>query len=203
MLLACGAAGLLVITGCSAGGSPSSAGTSGASATASAPAAVTPSSTTPSSTALSWAAALGPAVTVLPPGAAAPGHGSPGAVLAGLFQAVKDKNAAEYCGYAEPAAQAQCTSQAAQLPASQFPSAKNGMPGYAVTDGGRAVAGFTGTLCATGQTSCVSNSDPAAVFTALHTFSALWKNAMIQSDTTYSLTPLTKVNGNWYIAASS
>ena len=197
VLLACGAVGLLAMTGCSAGSASSSAGGAGASATASAPSAA------PSSTAPSWAAALGTGVTVVPPGSAAPGHGSPAAVLAGLFQAVKAKNATGYCGYAEPSTQAQCKSALTQISASQFPSVKNGVPGYAVIDGDKAVAGLTGTLCATGQTECIKNSDPAAVFTTLHSFDALWKNAMTSNDSIYTLTPLTKVNGNWYVAATS
>jgi hypothetical protein len=195
-LLACGAAGLLAVTGCS-GTSSSSAGGSTASAAASTPAAAAPSSTAPS-----WAAALGSGVTVVPPGAAAPGHGSPDAVLAGLLAALNDKSAAEYCGYAEPDAQAQCKSGLAQTPASQFATAKNGTPGYVVIDGDKAVAGLTGTLCAAGETGCVTNKDPAAVFTALHTFTALWKNAITPSDAKYSLEPLTKVSRKWYIAAS-
>jgi hypothetical protein len=195
-LLACGVAGLLAVTGCSSGSASSSAGGSGASVAASAPAA------TPSSTAPSWAAALGPGVTVVPPGTAAPGHGSPGAVLAGLFLALKDKSATEYCGYAEPTVQAQCKSALSQTSASQFPSVKNGTPGYVVIDGDKAVAGITGTLCPAGQTGCIRNTDPAAVFTTLHTFSTLWKNAITPSST-YSLEALTKISGNWYIAASS
>jgi hypothetical protein len=198
VLLACGAAGLLAVTGCSSGGASSSAGGSGASAAASAAATATPSSIAPS-----WAPALGPGVTVVPPGTAAPGHGSPDAVLAGLFLALKDKSATEYCGYAEPAVQAQCKSGLSQTPASQLPSVKNGTPGYVVIDGDKAVAGITGTMCSVGQTDCVRNSDPAAVFVTLHTFSTLWKNAITPSGAKYSLEPLTKVNGNWYIAASS
>ena len=196
-LLTCGAAGLLAVTGCSSGSTSSSAGGSGTSAAASAPAAAAPSSTAPS-----WATALGPGVTVVPPGAAAPGHSSPGAVLVGLFAALKDKSVTEYCGYAEPAAQAQCKSGLAQTTAGQFPSAENLTPGYVVIDGDKAVAGITGTVCAAGQTGCVTNNDPAAIFTTLHTFSALWKNAITPSGTKYSLQPLTKIDGNWYIAAS-
>jgi hypothetical protein len=197
-LLACGAVGLLAVTGCSSGSASSSVGGSGASASASAPAAVRPSSTAPS-----WAAALGPGVTVVPPGTAAPGHGSPNAVLAGLFLAFKDKSATEYCGYAEPAVQAQCRSALSQMPASQYPSAKNGTPGYVVIDGDKAVAGITGTLCSAGQTGCLRNNDPAAVFATLHTFSALWKNAITPSGTKYSLTPLIRTNGGWYMASSA
>jgi hypothetical protein len=142
-------------------------------------------------------------MTVVPPRTTAPGHGSPGAVVAGLFLALKDKSATGYCGYAEPAVQAQCKTGLSQTPAGQFPSVKNGVPGYVVIDGDKAVAGITGTLCAQGQTGCVRNNDPAAVFATVHTFSALWKNAITPSGTKYSLEALTKIHGNWYVAASS
>lgn len=186
-LLACGVAGLLAVTGCSSGSaSPSSGASAGAS---------TPSA----STAPSWAAKLGSAATVVPPGTVAPGHSSPGAVLAGLFLGIKDKSAATYCGYAEPSFAVQCKSQLAKTPASQFPTVKDVLPGYAVIDGSKAVVGNTGTLCATAQKDCVTNDDPASVFTTLHSFSALWKNATTPSGTKYSLEPLTKIDGKWYI----
>jgi hypothetical protein len=197
VLLACAAAGLLAMTGCSSGSASSSAGGSGASAAASTPAAAAPSATAPS-----WAAALGPGVTVVPPGTAAPGHGSPGAVLTGLILAIKDKSATEYCGYGEPAVQAQCKSALSTTPASQFPTARNFALGYIVIDGDKAVAGNTGTVCATGPTGCLTNNDPAAIFTTLHTFGALWKNAITPSCTKYSLEAFTKTSGNWYMAAS-
>jgi len=194
-LLACGAAGLLAVTGCSSGNTSSSASGAGTPAAASASAAAMPSKAAPS-----WAAALGPGVTVVPPGTAAPGHGSPDATLAGVLLAVKDKSASEYCEYVQPSVQAPCKSALSKKPASQFPSVKNGAPGYIVIDGDKAVAGVTGTSCTAGQTGCSTNNDPAAIFTTLHTFSALWKNAITNtnSDSTYSLTPLTKIDGNWY-----
>ena len=140
---------------------------------------------------------------MVPPGTATPGHGSPGAVVAGVLLAIKDKSASAYCGYAEPSAQAQCNSALPQLPASQFPTDKNGAPGYIVIDGTRAVAGLTGTECLSGQTGCVTNTDPAAIFTTLHTFDALWQNANSNSETTYSLNPLVEINGKWYFSSTS
>jgi hypothetical protein len=193
-LLACGAAGLLATTGCSSGSTSSSASIMVTSAAPSAPATVKPSSSGPS-----WAAALGTGITVIPPGTATPGNGSPDAVLAGVLQAFKDKSAAEYCGYAQPSAQAQCKSAFSSM--SAFPSAKNLGPGYIVVDGTKAVVGMTGTVCAAAQASCVTNNDPAAVFTTLHTFSALWKNAVTPSGAKYSLNPLAKINGTWYLAS--
>jgi hypothetical protein len=197
-LLACGAAGLLAVTGCSSGGTSSSASGSGTPVAARASADATPSNAMPS-----WAAALGSGMTVVPPGAAAPGHGSPGAVLAGLIVAVKDEGASVYCGYAEPSAQAQCKSALAKVSASEFPSIKNGALGYIVIDGDKAVAGMTGTECVSGQTDCTTNQNPAAIFTTVHTFSKLWKNAITNSGGTYSLTPLTKIGGNWYVYSAS
>jgi hypothetical protein len=198
VLLACAAAGLLAVTGCSSGSTSSSSSSTGTSAAPSASATAKPSATAPS-----WAAALGTGVTVIPPGTTAPGHSSPSAVLAGLLLAAKDKSASGYCAYSEPSFQAQCKSAFSQISASQFPTFKNSAPGYIAMDGDKAVVGITGTECQVGQTECTTNDDPAAIFTTLHTFSALWKNAITGSGTKYSLTPLTKINGNWYLDTAS
>lgn len=120
--------------------------------------------------------------------------------MAGLVLAIENKSATAYCGYLEPTFQAQCKSELSQTPTSQFPTAKNVTPGYVVIDGDKAVAGNTGTLCATGKTGCITNNDPAAIFSTLRTFSMLWKNTTTPSATKYSLEPLTKINGNWYFA---
>lgn len=210
VLLACGAVGLLAVTGCSSGSTSSSASSTGSS-TASSTGSSTGTSAAPSAsatakssaTAPSWAAALGTGVTVIPPGTTAPGHGSPSAALAGLLLAAKDKSASGYCAYSEPSFQAQCKSAFSQISASQFPTFKNSAPGYIAVDGTKAVMGITGTECQIGQTECTTNDDPAAIFTTLHTFSALWKNAMTSSGTKYSLTPLTEINGNWYLQTAS
>ena len=194
-LLAFGAASLVAVTGCSSAGSTASTASSpGTSATAS----------TSASAAPSWAAALGSAATVIPPGSAAPGHGSPASVLVGLLQSIKDKNRSAFCGYSEPSMQAQCKSALAKLPDSDLPAVKSSaVPGYVVVEGSKAVGGVTGTLCALGQSECTTNTDPAALFTTLHTFDALWKNAMTNTNTTYSLTPFIKINGNWYVDSTS
>jgi hypothetical protein len=201
-LLAGAAAGLLAVTGCSSGSASSSASsTSGSTGTSAA--ASTSASAKPSSAAPSWATALGPAVAVIPPGTAVPGHGSPSAALAGLLMGAKDKSASEFCAYWEPSGQAQCKSQLSQLSASQFPTFKNAAPGYIAIDGDKAVAGVTGTTCAVGQTQCITNDDPAAIFTTMHTFSALWKSSLTTSSTEYSLTAFTRINGNWYLYSNS
>jgi hypothetical protein len=193
-LLACAAVSLIALTGCSSAGSTSSS--------ASAPGTSAPASTS-ASAAPSWAAALGSGATVVPPGSAAAGHGSPASALVGLLQAVKDKSRSAFCGYSEPSTQAQCTAALAKVPDSYLPAAKNAVPGYFIIEGSKAVGGMTGTLCALGTSECTTNTDPAALFTTLHTFAALWKNAITSTNTKYSLTPFIKVNGNWYVDSTS
>jgi hypothetical protein len=52
-----------------------------------------------------------------------------------------------------------------------------------------------------GQTSCVKNTDPAELFTRLHSFSTLWKNAITPSGAKYSLEPLVKIKGSWCVGS--
>ena len=75
-LLACGVAGVVAASGCGSGSQPS------------------------------WAPALGPDVTVTAPAQVTPGHGSPGAAIAGLFAAIGARRYAAACGYVEPSGQA-------------------------------------------------------------------------------------------------
>src|SRR5690242_3069823 len=75
-LLVCGVAGLVAASGCSSSSQPS------------------------------WVPALGPDVTVTAPAQVAPGHGSPGAAIAGLFAAISARQYAAACGYVEPSGQA-------------------------------------------------------------------------------------------------
>jgi hypothetical protein len=189
VVFACGAAGLLALTACSSGGSGSSA------SPVSTPATGSPGS--PSAAGQpSWAAALGPGVTVVPPQHLAPGYSSPGAVVSGYVADIDAKHYAESCDYAEPDLQAHCRTGEDQTPASDQESQTGFALGYVAIDGNRAVAGMTGRFC-TG-TKCFTNNDPAAVFSTAKSFSALWDNAASQT-TGYSLTPLTETGGKWYV----
>ena len=195
---ACGLAGVLVLAAC---GSNSSS-TPGASVTtvASKPTA----SPAPTAGALpSWATALGSSVTVVAPHSASPGHSSPGAAIAGTVAAFDAKDYAKSCLYAEPTLQAECKSQASQVPASQIPTVKNFAVGYTVIDGDRAAVGTTGTFCSPGHSpECATNNAPAAVFSTTSSFSALWSNA-IKNTSGYSLTPCIKIGDKWYIYSAS
>jgi hypothetical protein len=194
-------AGLAVLAGCGSSGSNSAAGT--ATLTPMAPSSAASSPAT-SSAQPSWAAALGSGVTVVAPQSVAPGHGSPGAAVTGTMAALETKQAAAFCGYDVPSGQAQCKSTLSQIPSKDLPYATNFALGYVAIDGKKAVVGMTGKYCTPGQSpECFTNNDPAAVFSAEHSFSALWSNALKNSPTSYSLTPCTEIDGKWYIYSSS
>jgi hypothetical protein len=91
----------------------------------------------------------------------------------------------------------------AQLPASAAPTVKNFVLGYVAVDGTEALVGSTGTFCTPNQTpTCVSNDDPAAIFSEAKPFSDLWTESVAAGESTtnsYSLIPCIEVDGAWYI----
>lgn len=166
-LLACGVAGMLTLAACGAGNSQPS-----------------------------WAAGLGTGVTVVAPESVPAGHDSPEAVVTGLAAVTTAKKFVQVCDYMVPANQAGCRSSISQSPVQEL-SLSNFALGYTAIDGNRAVVGMTGTVCNATQTpKCLTNSDPAAVFSTAKSFSALWSNAIKDSS---ALTACTKVNGKWYL----
>jgi hypothetical protein len=170
--LGCGLVGLLAVTGCSSSSAPS------------------------------WASALGSGVTVQGPAQVAPGNGSPGAVIAGVFSAISAKHYTAECPYLEPSQQAECKSGAASITSSTGPSLQNAAIGYIATDGDRALVGTTGKFCSPqAKPECYTNNDPAAAFSSnKKSFSALWTEENNNSQAnTYSLAPCIKVNGKWYL----
>jgi hypothetical protein len=168
-LLACGVAGLVATSGCGSGSGPS------------------------------WAPALGPDVTVAAPARVAPGHGSPGAAIAGLFAAISARRYAAACGYVEPAGQAACRASEAE-PASQQ-SARNAAIGYVAVRGDQALVGSTGTFCVPAeQPRCFTNTDPAAILSGGKSFGTLWAQAnRATSSNVYKLAPCVKIGGRWYL----
>lgn len=202
-LLASGlaAAGLAVLAGCGSSGSSSAAGAATLAPVTSSSAASSPAT---SSAQPSWASALGSGVTVTAPQSVPAGHGSPGAVVTGATAATGTKHATTFCAYGMPSILAQCESNLSQLPSKDWPYATNAALGYVVIDGTRAVVGTTGKYCTPGQSpECFTNNDPAAIFSAEHSFSALWSNATKNSGSDYSLTPCIEIGGKWYIYSSS
>ena len=170
-----------------------------------------PSGSTSTSANPSWVAGLGSGVTVIAPESAAPGNGSPQAVVTGATAAEDSGNYTSVCKYYEPSLQSECNSQVSaessaspSALASQIGTIKNLAIGYTAIRGDQALVGGTGTFCSSGK--CSTNSDPAAVFSSGKTFSALWSTADNQNPGVYSLAACIKVDGKWYLyqpAASS
>ncbi len=160
---------------------------------------------------LAWTAALGPGVTVTGPGQAAPGHGSPGAALAGYLAALSANDSATACGYLDPAAVVACSELPGQSARNRLPYGVSFATGYVAVDGTRALVGFTGKICWPGATplgnatpECIANANPAAIFSARDTFAALWTrrtDASAADAFSYALVRCVESGGKWYVGA--
>jgi hypothetical protein len=166
-----------------------------------------------SNSAPSWASALGSGVTVVAPQPAAPGNGSPGAVMTGFIDALNAKNYTAVCSYVLPSTQSKCralfSSVSPSLLATKMPFAKNSGLGYVAIDGTEALIGTTGEYCAPGQSpECYTNKSPAAILNSGKSFSALWKTAVAETSSNstgpnvYTLFPCEEVGGKWYLDLS-
>lgn len=150
-----------------------------------------------------WVTTLGAGVTVTGPEQLAPGHGSPGAALTGLIAALSSKGTATFCDYIYMPPGAQCTAASSQGSRDQL-SVKIG---YVAIAGTHALVGFTGKVCTPSVRShsgCVTNTDPAAIFSAGNTFAALWAQTARPNSvavSSYRLQPCVEVGGKWYVGS--
>jgi hypothetical protein len=129
--------------------------------------------------------------------------GSPGAVITKVEGDIRAGKYLKFCSSLQPSQQASCKTTFSSAPAaalaSAMPTFKNYVIGYTAIDGNKALVGATGTICLASQKpKCVTNTDQAALFKAGKSFAALWAQAIASHNSTYSLTPLIKVNGTWY-----
>jgi hypothetical protein len=140
-------------------------------------------------------------VTVTAPAPVAPGNGSPGAAVEGLFAALSSQQYTAECGYVEPAAQATCKNASAGLSSANQPTLKNAAIGYVAIDGNQALVGSTGTFCVPNEKpKCFTNKDPAAILSSGKPFGTLWAAASKSSSAnTYGLAPCVKIGGKWYL----
>jgi hypothetical protein len=163
----------------------------------------TASATTPPA----WANRLGPGVSVLAPAPQPPGHSSPGTAVEGLLNALNSGKLVKACPYYQPAAQAACRTGLATATVAPGSVAKNVGLGYIAIDGDRALVGLTGTFCQPGGSpKCITNHDPAAIFSSTVTFAHLWVQQVVLSNSpklVYSLQPCVKVGRRWYVYSSS
>lgn len=188
-LAACGVMAALAAAGCSSGSSGSPAAS-------------------PKATAPAWAKSLGPGVTVTGSSTAKAGDGSPAGVWLSLLKDVQAGNSSRMCALIEPSLQSACKSGTPSMSAAEFkstmPTFKDRVPSYTAVDGDKALLGATGTVCLAG--SCFTNTNPAAGFDSGESFSTLWQapsNGSNSIQSAYVLVRLIRVNGTWYLYATS
>jgi hypothetical protein len=152
----------------------------------------------------SWLEWLGKQVTIDPP-TRHPSPGSPQWVVSAYVSHLVSADGESACRYLVAQADAYCASgYAANLADGDgitygYESFSLGY--VAIFQGRKALAGTvrTGLCDRPMQANCVSdNLDPAALIDSGESFAALWKAAHHPSGG-YTLTPLVKVNGTWYI----
>ena len=127
-----------------------------------------------------WAAALGVGVVVTAPTAATPGDDSPGAAVHGLAHTMSTGTLAQTCAYYPPSDQASCRAIMAQVPVgSRSGSIRDFALGYVAVDGNEALVGVTGTFCMpTAKPACMTNDNPAAIFSEAKPFRELWAESV-------------------------
>jgi len=121
----------------------------------------------------------------------------------GLVDALARRNLELACPYFQPSVQALCR-RAFKTPDPSVGTFKNFALGYSVVDGKQALVGWTGTSCVPNEKpTCVSNKNPAAVFSSGRKFKTLWAQAVAAAVSNgqandYGPIPCVKVGSRWY-----
>jgi hypothetical protein len=127
----------------------------------------------------------------------APGHGSPAAAIAGLYQSeLKGDWSATTgaCSYVQPDAQGACAS----LEGGNGAATGNFQIAATVTQGNEALVEVTGSISAPGS-AAVSNSDPTSGMPNSQAgFQTVFNGLVTSSATIMSPAPCIEVNGQWY-----
>jgi hypothetical protein len=114
-----------------------------------------------------------------------------------------DSDTVAGCRYVDPSAQAECRKIIAEVPSADLGTTTGFRLGYVAVDGDRALVGFTGTQCQPGQhPECVTNLDPAAIFSTARSFATLWTESIASANSpvlSYALTPCLRIGGRWYL----
>ena len=123
--------------------------------------------------------------------------------MTGVAAAFTTGHLVDLCKYQQPSAG--CTSfwgspnLRSQVDLADYPTFKNLKIGYTAIHGDKALVGFTGTICVLKDyPSCFTNKNPAAVLDTGKSFSALWSQSLTSQANVASLSPVIKINGNWY-----
>lgn len=150
-----------------------------------------------------WAAALGPEVTIRPPGSnPSGGTSSPGGAVKAELAAFTSGHLSSMCSYIEPSVQSKCSSAVAGVPAAGV-SYEHFALGFIAIRGTQALVGTLGTDCEPNMSPrCVTNSDPASIFSSYKTFDSLYSEAVASEAApqhAYALIPCVKVASHWYV----
>jgi hypothetical protein len=151
-----------------------------------------------------WAKALGGKATVLAPKPAAAGNNSPAAAFKGALYALAHGDVSMSCRFIEPSLEPACkkNSKGATATASYSETIMDFGVGYVVIQDKRALVGFTGTFCiSTSKPKCMTNINPAALFSSGKSFNVLWAEAVAAESNpanVYSLGPCIEVGPKWY-----
>ena len=162
----------------------------------------------PKATTPVWAKTLGSGVTVTASSTAKAGDGSPAGVFLSLLKDAQTGNSSGMCALYEPSLQPECESGMESMSKADFmsgmPTFKDHVPSYTAIDGDEALLGSTGSVCQAGT--CSTNTNPAALFDSGESFGMLWQvptNGSNSMQSAYELTRLIRVNGTWYLYATS
>ncbi len=144
---------------------------------------------------------------------AAPGHGSPQAVLAGVIQSLqKSRSVVSICQWYVPSEQSRCRSTLGHLPVGldngrEIPTnsqratiqgARVGNVAISPTDTEAIAVIVADKFCVVSP--CLSNHDPnAGLPRGSETFAQAWNRVQGNSSSTNPTLPLTKVKGKWYL----
>jgi hypothetical protein len=133
--------------------------------------------------------------------------------MAGYAKAISGTRFQAVCPYLPPSGRSNCLSEAKAIDLdkpyhSKVPYTKNFGVGYVAVDGAKAVVGTTGTYCQPGASPlCLTNDDPAAIFTSGKSFASLYKMAIAGTNSPpgknpYTLYPCVELGGKWYVDVS-
>ncbi len=213
-LAACGVIAALVVAGCGSSGTAGS-GSSGTAGSGSGGTAGSGSGASSgaggTSTLPSWAAALGPGVTLEGPTENAAAGTPQAAVKAYVAALTSGANPSSACAYLIPSAQSSCESsitKAAQQGEDITYSYRSFGLGYTAIDGTQALVGSTySKFCvqATSRTCAPDITDPKTVFASGVSFANLWAQTQQgnRASGSFSPVPCIVLNGKWYVDAPS
>ena len=151
-----------------------------------------------------WAAALGPGVTVLAPAPVTAGWSTPGAPVVGFVRAEPTRSPAKLCHYIAlpPPYQGKCVAIVGQA-LGGYQTMKNFAIGYVAIHGTEALVGTTYSACfLQGTPKCVTNTNPAAIFSSRKTFKVLWAETLVSSNSpsnVYTLANCKRIGSKWYV----